>query len=252
MRYLPPLLALTILCSAGHLQAGLSTPIPSARLSGDESRILVITHDRDGYSESQVSNPILSSGEEIDFLNLFPSSGVYSWPDKTLIYEIDWFCLERELLASADLDHLTRMNRFGNGWALKFYSSGNETATHTLNQLLTAFRSERFRPFATWDWYHPWHEEFILTGEKVTLTTVGREIAGFPVGYHEIHTFDIATGTLIETDVRNGRFTVLLVGIAGFFLILLTAIVLTIRSRRNKKLAEQDAVEQPATAGEST
>jgi hypothetical protein len=252
MRYLPSLLALTLwCCAAGHLQAGISAPIPSARLSADESRILVITHDGIGYSESQVSNPTLSNGKKIDFLSLFSASGVYSWPGKELIYEIEWFCLDYELLASADLNHLARMNRFGNEWALKFYSSGDETAAYTLDQLLTAFRSDLFRPFASWDWHHPWHEEFELVGEKVTLTTVGREIGGFPIGYCEIHTFDIATGSLIETDVRNDKFVALLLGIAGVFLILLTTVVLAIRSRRNKKLAEQGGGGQPATRPES-
>ena len=252
MRYLTPLLALTLWCSCGNLRAGISAPIPFARLSSDESRILVVRSGDAASDHPNVTNPTLSNGEEIDFLSLFPASGVYGWPDRNLVYEIDWYCLDRELLASADLDHLARMNRFGNEWALKFYSSGNETSTYTLDQLLTSFASEGFRPFATWDWHHPWHEDFDLAGERVTLTTVGREIAGFSIGYHEIHTFDIGTGTLIETDVRNGRFIVLLVGFGGFFLILLTTIVLAIRSRRNKKLAEQDAAEQPATAGEST
>lgn len=247
MRYLTPLLALSLWCSAGNLRGGLSAPIPWARLSADESRILVITHDSEGYSESQVSNPALSNGEEIDFLSLFTASGVYSWPDKKLLYEIDWFCLDYELLASADLNHLARINRFGNEWALKFYSYGNETVTYTLDQMLTAFSSELFRPFTSWDWHHPWHEEFELVGEKVTLTTVNREIGGFPIGHHETHTFDITTGTLIGTEIRNSRPIVLLVSIGGFLLILFTTVALGVRPRRNKRPAEQDGGGQPAT-----
>jgi hypothetical protein len=238
MRYLSSLLALTLWCSCGTLRAGISAPIPFARLSDDESRVLVVRSGDAASNHPNVRNPTLSNGEEIAFLSMFPTSGVYRWPDRSLIYEIDWFCLDHELLASSDLDHLARMNRFGNEWALKFYSSGDETATYTLHELLTAFGSERFRPFATWDWHHPWHEEFDLAGEKVTLTTVNREIGGIPIGYHEIHTFDIATGTLIGTDVLNVGFILLLVGIVGFCLVLLTSAVLAIRFRSNKKQAE--------------
>ena len=72
-------------------------------------------------------------------------------------------------------------------------------------------------------------------------------MGGFSIGFHEIHTFDIATGTLIGADVRNERIIVLLVGIAGFFVIVFTTVVLAVRSRRNNKLAEQVGGGQPAT-----
>ncbi len=238
MRYLTPLLALALWCSASDLRAGISAPIPFARLSDDESRILVVRSGDAASDHPNVSNPTLSNGEEIDFLSLFPASGVYGWPDRNSIYEINWYCLDRELLTSTNLDHLVRMNRFGNEWALKFYSYGDETNTYTLDQLLTAFRSEQFRPFASWDWHHPWHEEFALAGGNVTLTTVNREIGGFPIGFHEIHTFDIATGTLIGTDVRSSGLFGLLVSIGGFFLILFTLVALVVRSKSKKKQAE--------------
>ena len=238
MRYLTQLLALTLWCSCGSLRAGISAPIPFARVSDDESRVLVVRYGDAASDHPNVTNPALSNGEEIDFLSLFSESGVYSWPDKELIYGIDWYCLDRELLASPGLDHLVRMNRFGNEWALKFYSSGDEKNTFTLNQLLTAFESERFRPFATWDWHHPWHEEFDIADGKVILTTVEREIGGFPIGYDEIHTFDLASGALLETDVSNDSFIVLLASIGGGFLVLLTTVVSAIRARRSKTLAQ--------------
>lgn len=222
----------------------MSAPVPFARLSDDESRILVVRSGDAASNHPNVRDPTLSNGTKIAFLSLFPTSGVYRWPDRSLIYEIDWYCLDRELLASADLGHLARLNRFGSGWALKFYSSGHETNTYTLDQLLTAFRSERFRPYATWDWHHPWHEEFDLAGEKVTLTTVNREIGGFPIGYHEVHTFDITTGTLIGTDDRNGRLILLIFAIGGLFLILLTSVVFAVRTRRSIRL--EAVARQPA------
>lgn len=255
MRYLSPLLALTLCCICGNLRAGISAPIPFARLSDDESRILVVRSGEAALNHPNVRpnvrNPTLSNGTEIDFLSLFPTSGVYRWPDRSLIYEIDWYCLERELLASADLEHMARLNRFGSEWALKFYSSGHKTNTYTLDQLLTAFRSERFRPFATWDWHHPWHDEFDLAGEKVTLTTVKREVGGFSIGYHEVYTFDITTGTLIGTDVLNRKLIAVLVGIGGFFLILLPTVVFAVRFRRNRRLAKPGDAGQPATRSES-
>jgi hypothetical protein len=120
MRILPLLLGIALGCGIGQLKAGISAPIPSARLSADESKILIIRHDGGGYAEEQVKRPALSNGETIDFLRLFSASGVYSWPERKLLYRIDWFCLDYELLASPDLAHLVRINPFGNDWALKF------------------------------------------------------------------------------------------------------------------------------------
>ena len=251
MRYLAPLLALALWCSCGNLRAGISAPIPFARISDDESRILVIRSGDAASDHPNVTNPTLSDGEEIDFLALFPASGVYRWPDRDLIYEITWYCLDRELLASADLDHLARINRFGNEWALKFYSSGGETNTYTLDRLLTAFSSELFRQFATWDWHHPWHDTFELRGEKVVVSTVAREAGGFPIGYHETHTFDLATGSLDRTEFHNERFVALLAGLTGGLIFLLTTVVWGVRARR-KPPTQNNARQATASSSPAT
>lgn len=232
MRCLLPLFISAIWCLATALEAGLSAPIPFAKLSKDESRILVVRHGGKGFSESQVSNPRLTGGDEIDFLKEFPSSGVYRLPSRELVYEIDWFCLEHELVASADLEHIARINRFGGDWGLKFYANGKETSNFKIGQLSTAFSSERYRPFVTWDYFHPWHEGFELRGGQVVVKTVEREVAGFAIGYDEVHTFDLATGTLQHTEVRNGPLS-LLVGAAGLLIFLAATAYLAIRAKRN-------------------
>jgi hypothetical protein len=227
------LLISAIWCLGAPLHAGLSAPIPFAKLSQDESRILVVRNGGKGFSPSQVDNPRLTGGVEIDFLNDFPRSGVYRLPSRDLVYEIDWFCLEHELLASDDLDHIARLNRFGTDWALKFYSSGKETSTFKIEQLLTAFSSERFRPFSTWDYYHPWHEDLELRGGLVRVTTVEREVSGFELGYFEVHTFDPTTGMLKSTKVHNGLLNILL-GVAGLLIFLATSVFLALRAKRNQ------------------
>lgn len=234
------LLISAIWCLAVPLHAGLSAPIPFAKLSKDESRILVVRNGGKGFSQSQVDNPRLADGVEIDFLKDFPLSGVYRLPSRKLVYEIDWFCLGHELVASDDLEQIARLNRFGADWALKFYSRGKEASSFKIEQLLTALSSERFRPFSTWDYYHPWHEDFELRGDLVMVTTVEREVAGFELGCFEVHTFDLATGMLKNTKVRNGPLSILF-GVAGLLIFLAVSAFLALRAKRSQSKLKQSS-----------
>ena len=232
-RFAALLIPFAIACASTSVRAGLSAPIPFAVLSKDESRILVVRDGGSGFGKDQVTNPRLSNGESIDFLATFPRSGVYELPSKRLDYPIDWFSLEREVLASDDLSCVARLNRFGGDWALKFYDRGEAVRTHTLNDLLTGFADERFRPFVTWDYFHPWHERFELRGDHVEVTTIGREVSGVPIGFREVHTFDLTTGTLLHTEVQN-RPKQLLIGGLGLLSFTIVSAFLMVRARRRE------------------
>lgn len=228
--------------------AGLSAPIPFAKLSADETRILVVRDGGEGFSESQLENPRLSSGDEINFLAEFPKSGVYRIASRKLIYEIDWFCLEHELLASDDLNDIARLNRFGGDWALRFYHRGIEGSSYQISQLLTSFADERFRPFQTWDYFHAWHEDFDLVRGQLVVTTIGREFHGFPLRFNEVHTFDLGSGALTHTEVHNGIFW-LAIGLIGVLAFLMVSLLLAKLSKRNKekqnKPEQDDAYQRP-------
>lgn len=224
-------------------EAGLSAPIPFAKLSKDESKILVVRDGGDGFSESQITNPKLSNGVEVDFMAVFPRAGVYRLASQELVYEIPWFCLEREVVISDDLEHIARINRFGSNWALKVYDHGIEVSSFTLNQMLTSFTGEQYRPFSTWDYFHPWHEDFELKGGQIQVTTVERELFGFPIHFNEVHTFDFKSGSLTHTTIHNGLFWGA-VGGACLVIFLATSLLLARRARckrdKRKRLPGSD------------
>ena len=236
------MISTAIACASSSVRAGLSAPIPFAILSKDESKILVIRDGGSGFSKSQIANPRLSGGEIIDFLTAYPRSGVYEVASKQLDYPIDWFSLEREVLASDDLAYVARLNRFGGDWALKFYAHGAEVRTYKVDELLTGFADERFRPFVTWDYFHPWHDEFELRDGHVVLTTVNREVFGVPIGFREIHTFQLATGSLQNTEVQNGPMR-LLIGGVGLLIIIITSVFLAVRAQRRESKRQTKSCE---------
>lgn len=233
------MILVVVWCASTVARAGISAPIPFAKLSKDESKILVIRDGGNGFSDSQVINPKLSNGEKIDFLAEYPRSGVYKTGTKRLEYPIDWFCLERELLADDDLQFVARLNRFGGDWALKFYASGKEVRSFKMEELLTSFTAEQYRPFVTWDYFHPWHDDFKIRGGKVILTTVEREISGFRIGYKETYTFELVTGELQQTEVQNIPFLILL-GVLGLLVFSIISVVLAAKARRRESKTQNN------------
>jgi len=239
MRQLAILIATFHVCMIGHGSASISAPIPFARLSADETRIFVM-RDGPGWSKTQVKFPKLSSGELVDFLRDYPSSGVYTLGDRELVYPIDWFSLDHEVIVSSDLGHVARLNRFDGSWALKFYANGSEVRTYTCDELLTALSNERFRPYSTSDWHHPWHEDFELQGLQVRLTTVDREVWGMPLRFHEQYRFNLETGVIEDAYFFNIRLAAIAIGaisaalIAGFAIAIRARMRLTHHQRQNK------------------
>ena len=233
-------LFLTLVCVLGGswsaVMAGISGVFPWARLSDDETRILVVRIPGGGASRpATVGNLKLSTGEEINFLARFPKAGVYRIADGALLYRIDWYCLERELKSSAVLVHLARLNRLGGLQALTFFEMGRVTANYPMDELLTALRTEFFRPFKTWDYYHAWCDGFELQGTEIVVTTVMREVMQVRIGYSERHRFDFRTGTLIETKVRSGWFLIIL-AVGVLFLTALFVQIFVMARRRRRRL----------------
>ena len=202
-------------------------------MSEDESRILVI---RSGTKyDEELKEVRLQNEPDLDLFRDFPDSGVYVLPEKRLLYKITWFCLDRHLLAGADLMHLARLNQAGATWALRFYEAGRQIRSYSRDEILTAFSADHFFPFVTWDYYHRWHDDFKLTGATVLLTTVKREVLRVPIGYSEDHRFDLVTGTLESTEIHNGPLLVILLGGGGGLLAILGVVISNIRARRKKR-----------------
>jgi hypothetical protein len=222
-----------------HGVAFTSADVPFARLSADETRIFVM-RDGPGWCEAQVSYPRLSNGERVDFIRDFPCSGVYTLSDRKLVYGVDWFSLDREVIVSNDLSHIARLNQFGSFWALKFYTNGKVTKTYTCDQLLKAFSSEQFLQYTTIDWHYQWHEDYLLKGQKVFLTTASRRVFDVPIFYHEEYLFDLTTGAIERADVLTPAFVAVAAGWSACLLLLGTSIVITLRKRRNRQTRKFD------------
>ena len=225
-------MVLVLVSLASELTAGLSAPIPFIRLSEDESRILVMRNG--SWYDEKLEKIELSSGEMLDPFEDFPSCGVYAVESKRLIYPLNWYCLDRELLTDSTLDYLCRINRFGGTWAVKFYSKGTQIRTYTRDELLTGFSSDGFLPFTTWDYFNRWHDNAELQGNTVLLSTSNRQLAGFPLGYSELHQFSLVTGDLQSTKIQNTGFIALLAALAGALASLVMTVVLLRRARQNK------------------
>jgi hypothetical protein len=247
MRQLAILIALFHICMIGQGAAGISAPVPFARISADETRIFVM-RDGPGWSKRQVTYPKLSTGKLVDFLLDFPSSGVYTLGDRKLVYPIDWFSLDHEVIVSPDLAYVARLNRFDGSWALKFYADGLEVRSYTCDDLLTALSSKRFRPYATWDWHHPWHEDFNLQGRQVRLTTVDREFCGVPLRFHELYLFNIETGVIEDAYYFNKRLIAIVIVATVGALTAGVAIVLMARMRRSSQQRQNKAVDATAVS----
>lgn len=191
--------------------AGLSAPIPSGRISEDGKRILVLRPypatnmpSETGYDEDQITFPTDRDGTRIDIIRDFPVSGLYSLPDKQLMHRIDWFSLSYEVLSSPDLVHIVRVNRFGDPWALKFYTDGIETKSYKLGDLLRHFRQSYFRPFTSWDWYVEWVDDYELSGTTLKVKTVDRVALRWKIGYFETYAFDLSTGRMLSANMAFG------------------------------------------------
>gem|GEM_PF-6075656 len=229
------LITTILFCMTGNAIAFTSAPVPFARLSADETKILVI-RDGPGWGVDQVSYPRLSTGERVDFIRDFPNSGVYTLADRKLVYGIDWFSLDSEVIVTQDLSHIARLNRFGHHWALKFYTNGKETKTYTCGQLLKAFSSEQFLPETSSDWHYKWHADYLLRGQKVFLTTSDRIVLNVPIFYHEEYLFDITNGAIEKEDVLTTAFVAVAAVWSACVLLSLAIIVIAFRRRRRAQV----------------
>lgn len=221
--------------TALHAIAMITFPAPYLITNKDESRVLVMQSELTEYNTSKHDHALrLLSGVELYPIKDFPQSGVYSLPDRKLIYSISNYIPERHLLWDEDFEHLMYKNRFGarDTWALKFYHRGQESKTYTVEDLLTAFSSERYLPFTTADYHHPWCSRMKLVVNRVVIQTSDREIAGIPIGYSEHYEFDLSTGEMRSKDVRNAGFIALVVALLGFMGILTASFVRYLRARR--------------------
>lgn len=201
----------TLLLGVSSAIAGLSAPVPSGRISEDGKRILILRPypatnmpSHTGYGEDQIKFPTNRDGTRIEITRDFPSSGIYTLPDRQLIHSIEWFSLSYEVLSSPDLAHIVRVNRFGDPWALKFYTDGIETKSYKLDDLLRHFRKWYFRPFTTWDWYNEWVSDYELSGTSLKVKTVERVALRWKIGYFETYRFDLATGQMLGSSVAYG------------------------------------------------
>ena len=197
-----------LLLGGQTVNAGLSAPIPSGRISEDGKRILILRPypatnmpSWTGYNEDQIRFPTNHDGTRIDIISDFPVSGIYSLPDRQLIHRIDWFSLSAEVRSTPDLVHIVRVNRFGDPWALKFYAEGVEIRSYILDDLLRHFRKWYFRPFTTWDWYYKWVDTVELSGATLNVKTVDRVVLRWNIGYSETYQFDLRTGQMLMANV---------------------------------------------------
>ncbi len=225
---------LIILCSSLPARGMITFPAPYILVSHDEAKVLVMQTDLSKYNMGDYDATIrMSNGMVLRPMKDFPHSGVYSLPDKKLIYGVDWYIQEQGILTSADFEHIMCQNRHGanDTWALAFYARGKMVKNYTSDELLTVFKSEWFLPFSTTDFHYPWCQKTELIVNRVVVQTSDRTIAGFNIGYSEVYEFDITTGEMRSKDVRNTGFIALGVALLGFLGILAAVVARYVKKR---------------------
>lgn len=205
---------------AGTLAAKLTQYPPFCVLSDDGSKVLVIQgwdrgwgrmaleQDGDPYEwcPKEIREVPLGPSGTVDLLRDFPSSGVYTLPDRTQVYPLHAVCLEENLLASPDLSPLALLNHTGETEALVFLENGKVIRTYKIKDLLLAFSDYKYRRLVTGGWYYPWHDDFRRVGrDSVELTTTKRTFWNVPLGYYEKHRFDLKSARLHHTEVFYGN-----------------------------------------------
>lgn len=226
-------------CCVSSASAMISMDTPYILVSKDESRVLVMQKEVSKQDTLYYNEKIqLSSGVELRPMTDFQQSGVYSMPDKKLIYGINWYMRDQGVLPSADFEHIMCQNRHGanDTWALKFYTHGKEVKSYSTDELLTAFKSYRYLPFTASDYHHPWCRKMELIVNRAIVHTSDRKIWGFEIGYSEVYEFDLTTGEMRSKDVRNAGFIALVVALLGFLGILAALVARYLRSRRKKSM----------------
>jgi hypothetical protein len=221
----------------------ISAPTSHAQLSTDGSRILVMVSPDADYENAHPSTATLPDGRVVRIRDAFSKSGCYDATTLVPLWQVDWFSLTPDLLASADFADVARRNRFGldSDWGLAFYHNGRLVRRYDCKYLLTGLRQKYFLPFSTWDWHTQWYDEFELKEGRVSLSTARRRLSWsgheISLGLQEFYVFDMATGDeLNRRSTGMGRVWTYGFGVA----VLVSTLFAAIWWRRHKRAGGRD------------
>lgn len=192
MHVIAIVLGLCQLADAGISSAPSSYVIPMR----DNKHVFVMLSDTPLPNDA-VTECELPDGQIVRLRQHFSSSGLYQIGSRIPVWAVEWYAEERLLFFSDDGRYVVRVNRFGAGgpgedlaltWGVKFYASGEETATHFVKDLV---EYPSLIPLTTFDWHRLWihdsvYDSGVNDGTFDLLTST-----------HEWYQFDVATGRIV-------------------------------------------------------
>jgi hypothetical protein len=196
--------------------------------------------------DKQVSRPfVLPDGRALELRETFGKSGCYETDTLKPLWQVEWFEFEDELKCSPDFSHLARRNKFAcpDGVALTFYGNGREIKRYQYQELVRNLASRYFLTFTTADYHDQWYDDFELTGDTLTLSTIPRAVHlgdhALELGVSERYTFDLNTGNILTSqEIGVTRFWVLLIG--GLMIVISLPVAVVLLRRRQRRASGEE------------
>jgi hypothetical protein len=242
-------LMLLLLCLVQRASAKTLSSRSYAQISEDGRRLLVMTTGKPSREYGEPKPFKLPDGRDVILEAAFQKSGVYELATLAPVWQVDWYCYQKNLAVSPDLDSLVRVNDHalteGTGPGLEFFNKGLSVKRYRSNELLKTLRAPFFFILTSTNWHLDWYSNFAAQDGKLIFKTAPRLLGAadyrLNLGMQDSWVFDLRTGEVLASKtLGKARFVGFLLA-AGALLVMPWLIWLLRRTRRGKNPGRADA-----------